>query len=89
MGVKMTYHKEAMDNEVFVGNCPGWKTDKKLKELTDAGILCRLGNDAYDINGKLISIGEYPNRPLFVKQESLIKYDEYMTNKNKIYSNRR
>ena len=68
----MKMHKEEKDNEVFVGN-----TDyDSLKELRQHGIEYRLGNIAYDIDGKEIE-GNYL-KPLFIPKSSFKKYDIYM-----------
>lgn len=68
----MKKHKEEKPDEVFVGN----DNHYNLENLLHQGIECRLGNTAYDIDGKKIE-GNYL-KPLFVSKKSLEKYDTYM-----------
>lgn len=65
-------HKEENPDEVFVGN----DNHCNFEDLLHQGIECRLGNTAYDIDGKKIE-GNYL-KPLFVSKKSLKKYDTYM-----------
>lgn len=68
----MKMHKEEKNDKVFVGNSNHYN----LEDLSHQGIECRLGNIAYDIEGKEIK-GNYI-KPLFVKKNSFKKYDTYM-----------
>lgn len=66
----MSYYKGCGENEIFVGN--HW-AGASLKELDEGGVEYRLGDVAYDINGKVIA-KDYM-LPLFIAKKSLTKYD--------------
>ena len=66
------YHAEAKKDEVFVGNLRGELPDH-LRTLKTA----RLGNKAFDIDGKILSQNENI-RPLFIGQSEAGDYDRIM-----------
>ena len=68
------YCEKHADDEKFVGNT---KRDSRDNEkMRQYGINFRLGDVAYDIEGNKIKNPFIC--PLFVKKESLKKYDDYM-----------
>lgn len=68
-------HKEQHEDEVFVGNtsCIIFP-EKRFFELNN--INYRLGDTAFDIDGKIIKSNII--KPLFIKKDSLKKYDNLM-----------
>ncbi len=70
----MKDHKEEMNNEKFVGNIS--KVDSDIKYFDLNNINYRFGNDAFDIHGKIIKNNII--KPLFIKKDSLEKYDKLM-----------
>ena len=70
----MKNHKEEMDDEIFVGNESTLVNLVHLFELNK--INHRFGNVAFDIHGKIIKANCM--KPLFIKKDSLEKYDKLM-----------
>ncbi len=70
----MKNHKEEMNDERFVGNTSKLYSSLKYFDLNN--INYRLGNTAFDKHGEIIKSNII--KPLFIKKDSLEKYDKLM-----------
>jgi hypothetical protein len=70
----MSQHPECKENEVFIGN-----TDTR-KSFDCCGVGYRLGEQAYDINGKLLIGPDSPIKPVIMSKENHIIWNKIMMN---------